>query len=62
MSTKTQQRLAATYEPNEQMEHLLALRRDDPGRFDQICDPQTRMSLGYYEQAKAAAAAGGGQQ
>ncbi len=52
--TRRLRSLAATYTPNERMEQLLALRETEPAVFTTLATPQLRMSLGSYEQAKAA--------
>ena len=52
--TRRLRSLAATYKHDERMEQLLQLRHTEPAVFATLATPQLRMSLGSYEQAKAA--------
>lgn len=47
--------LAAAYKYDERAEQLLQLRQAEPAVFAQFVTPTIRMSLGSYEQSKAAA-------
>jgi len=56
MSDKTRERLAESFRPDPRMDELLALRGDNPDRYDQTVDTATRLSVGYHESARKAAA------
>lgn len=50
-----EEKVAATFRVDEQMERLDELRRSDPDRFEKITTPTTRLSLGHYVESRSAA-------
>lgn len=48
-------RIASTYRPDDHAEQMLGWRSTDRARYEQL-PAQTRVALGFYEQAKRAAA------
>jgi hypothetical protein len=54
LDAKRNESIAATFTPDAQMESLIQTRRDKPEIYN-LMGPAMRISLGFYEQAKAAA-------
>ena len=48
-------RRATGWQPDPELERLLALKQDNPDRFERITSPNKLMELGYYASGKVAA-------
>ena len=45
---------AASFSPNSEYEHLLALKASDPSTYESVMNPSLRMALGSYAAEKRA--------